>query len=72
MSDQLRKDLGETLKQAREKEKLTQMEVAKSANIHVNYYARIERGIENPTFERLFRILKALRVNVLDISKFRD
>lgn len=72
MTDQLRKDLGDKLKQAREEENLTQAEVAKSAKVHVNYYARIERGEENPTFKKLFRILKALKLDSLDISKFRD
>ncbi len=72
MSDQLRNDLGDVLKKAREKEKLTQAEVAKSAKVHVNYYARIERGKENPTFEKLFPILKALKLESLDVSKFRD
>ena len=72
MNVQLRKSLGDSLKKARDKENLTQAEVAKYAKIHVNYYARIERGIENPTFERLYRILKALRLKALDISTFKD
>ena len=72
MNIQLRKSLGESLKIARDKEKLTQAEVAKFAKIHVNYYARIERGIENPTFEKLYPILKALRLKALDISTFKD
>ena len=38
------KDLGDKLKRAREKAKMTQAEVAAKAGIHVNYYARIERG----------------------------
>ncbi len=71
MTDQLKKDLGDKLKQAREKENLTQAEVAISAKISVNYFARIERGEENPTFDVLFRILKALKLEKLDISKFR-
>lgn len=43
-----RKELGEKLRQVREHAGLTQAEVAEKADIHVNYYARIERGEENP------------------------
>lgn len=56
------KDLGSKLKRAREKAKMTQAEVAEKAGIHVNYYARVERGEENPTYERLLRIKKALKI----------
>ena len=56
------KDLGKKLKLAREKAKLTQSEVAELSGISVNYYARVERGEENPTFERLHRIKKALNI----------
>lgn len=54
-------ELGKTIKKAREKEKLTQAEVAKKANIHVNYYAQIERGEVNPSYEILESIAKALK-----------
>ncbi len=56
------KDLGNKLKHAREKAKLTQAEVAERAGIHVNYYARVERGEENPTYEILIKIKKALKI----------
>jgi transcriptional regulator with XRE-family HTH domain len=56
------KRLGNQLKSAREKTKLTQAEAADLAGIHVNYYARIERGEENPTFEVLHRIKNALKI----------
>ena len=60
------KDLGDKLKRAREKAKMTQAEVAAKAGIHVNYYARIERGEENPTYEKLESIKKALKIESLD------
>ena len=56
------KDLGKKLKHYREGAKLTQVKVAELAGIHVNYYARIERGEENPTFEILLKIKKALKI----------
>lgn len=60
------KDLGNKLKSVREKAKMTQVEVAERAGIHVNYYARIERGEENPTYQKLESIKKALNLDSLD------
>ena len=60
--DKEKKELGKKLKEAREKLNLTQAEVAEKANINPNYYARVERGEENPTFETLQQIAKALKI----------
>jgi len=62
------KVLGERLRKARGSAKLTQSEVAAKANVSVNYYARIERGEENPTYERLQSIMKTLNIKSLDIT----
>lgn len=56
------KDLGKKLRAFREEAELTQAEVAKATGISVNYYARIERGEENPTYEVLHQIKKALKI----------
>jgi len=53
--------------EAREKQGLTQEEVAKKAKVHPNYYARIERdGPEGPMprGDVLNRIAKALGVKI--------
>jgi transcriptional regulator with XRE-family HTH domain len=60
------KDLGQQLKTLRVKARLTQAEVAAKAGISVNYYARIERGEENPTWVKIEHIKKALDVKSLD------
>lgn len=52
-SDSTRKELGNKLKEARKKVGLTQAEVAE---VNTNYYARIERGEENPSFEMSYVI----------------
>jgi len=62
-----RKELGNQLKKVREQAGLTQTQVAAVASVHVNYYARIERGEENPTFEKLQGIMKALKIKSLDL-----
>jgi len=61
-----RKELGEKLKRVREHAGLTQTEVATKAGLNGNYYARIERGEENPSFEKLESIKDALKIKSLD------
>lgn len=62
------KGLGEKLRKAREEAKLTQVEVAKKADMDVNYYARIERGLGNPSYVKLHSIMKALKMKSLSIE----
>lgn len=53
-------EISKELKAAREKKKLTQAEVADKASITVTYYAIIERGEGNPSWDiikKLFRVL---------------
>ncbi len=65
--ERARKALGEKLLRARGKSHMTQQEVADAADVHVNYYARIERGQENPSFEKLQSIMRALTIKTLDL-----
>jgi transcriptional regulator with XRE-family HTH domain len=65
-NDELQK-LGEKLRQVREVMNLTQADVAKTADVHVNYYARIERGEVNPSYEKLQSIKKVLKIQSLDL-----
>ena len=65
--EELRKELGKKLRGIREESRLTQQEVADAADMHVNYYARIERGEENPTYDKLQDIKKALKIKSLDL-----
>lgn len=58
---------GDNIKFAREKQNLTQEEVAKKAGISTNYYAKIERGEVNTTLEKLHKIIRALGTDVSDI-----
>jgi len=62
--------IGKKLKEFRLKIGLKQSDVAKKADISVNYYARIERDEENPTIETLERITKVLKVKSSDILPF--
>jgi transcriptional regulator with XRE-family HTH domain len=61
---------GQNLKLARKKANLTQQQIADKANMHVNYYARIERGGENPSYEALEKIIKALCIKSSEVLPF--
>lgn len=61
---------GENLRVARNKAGLTQKQVADRADIHVNYYARIERGGENPSYEVIERIIKTIGIKSSKVLPF--
>lgn len=58
------------LKDEREKQGLSQMEIAKKAGINKNYYAKVERGGENPSTGMILKIAKALGLKSSDILPF--
>lgn len=62
--------IGRKLRDAREKQHLTQVEVAEKADISTNHYAQIERGETNPSIETLENILRALNVKSSKILPF--
>jgi len=70
--DQLkaREEVGRKIKQVREAKDLTQVELAEKAGIAVNYFAMIERGEVNFTFDKLYRIIKALKIKSSQILPF--
>ncbi|MEI6143969.1 MAG: helix-turn-helix transcriptional regulator [Candidatus Berkelbacteria bacterium] len=61
-------DLGNKIRNAREKAGLKQTEVAKSASLNITYYAQIERGEVNPSYEKLQAIGKVLKIKSLDFN----
>ena len=62
--------LGQNLKEARLKFNLTQKQVADKAEVHVNWYARLERGEENASLETLKKLAKIFKVKVADLIPF--
>lgn len=56
------KELSIKLKKAREKAKLTQAQVAEKTGIDVTYYARIERGEINTSYDKLSKIAQVLKL----------
>lgn len=55
-------DLSKLLTNAREKAKLTQAQVAQKSNMHVQYYAGIEQGRVNPSWDKLYPVFKILKI----------
>ncbi|MCL4366485.1 MAG: helix-turn-helix domain-containing protein [Actinobacteria bacterium] len=64
------KQVGQNIKKAREKVGLTQEQVAEKVGIHVSYYSRIERGVVNPSLDKLESIVKVLKIKSSDIFPF--
>ena len=63
-------EIGRKLREAREQKNLSQEDVAKAAGISSSYYARIERGEENPSTAVVENICKALKIKSSDILPF--
>ncbi len=61
---------GKNLRKARMAANLTQKQVAQKAGLHVNFYARVERGEENPSYASLEKIIKALGVKSGEVFPF--
>jgi len=68
--DSSKQEMSKKLKKARMKSGLTQVELAQKIDVHVNYYARIERGEVTPSLDTLEAISKILKVKSSDILPF--
>lgn len=62
--------IGRKLREVREKQHLTQSDVAEKADISTNHYAQIERGEANPSIETIESILKALNIKSSKVLPF--
>ena len=58
--------IGKQLRKARLSAGLTQAELANRTDITVTYYAMVERGEKNISYEKMQRILKVLDIKSLD------
>lgn len=52
------------VREARRKMNLTQADVAEKAGMTVNYFAMIERGEMNPSYEKLKSIARVLKLKI--------
>jgi DNA-binding XRE family transcriptional regulator len=61
------KTAAQIFKEARNKLGLTQAELAKKAGVYPNTYAKIERGEQEPSFDTVKKLAKALGLKPSDI-----
>lgn len=66
-SKDVRKQICANIKRVREQKGLTQEEVAKEAGMSSNYFAKIERGEPGAAPEKIYAIIKALKVDASEI-----
>ena len=62
--------IGSNIRRVRKNQKREQLDVAVEAGIDVSYFARIERGMANPTLEVLYAVIKSLHVKSSEILPF--
>lgn len=55
-----RKILGDTLRETRKSERLSQEALAEKSDLHPNYIGEVERGEKNVSVDAMVRIAKAL------------
>ena len=65
-----RKLLGDKIKLLRERNKMTQEDLAHVSHINVSYLAKIENGYVNTTIRYLIKISRGLKVQVKDLFEF--
>lgn len=59
--------LGRAIRQIREREGLSQEDLAEKANLHATWISPIERGRNNPNFGTVRRIANALGVTMVEL-----
>lgn len=65
-----KKLFGLRVKHLRESKGWTQENLTERMNISSNYLSSIERGMENPTFDMLINLAKALQVDMWELFDF--
>lgn len=68
--DSIKTEFGHHLRKLREKQGLTQEELADLANMHVTYIGQIERGIRNPSLINLQKLAKAMKITGGELLPF--
>lgn len=63
------KKLGENLKKIRNKEKITQIEIANILGVNRSFISNIENGKNNPTLSTITNLAKALKVSIGELFK---
>jgi transcriptional regulator with XRE-family HTH domain len=66
----IKQEVGQNISKARKQRKQKQADVAEAAGLNASYYGKIERGLVNPSLEKIYRIIKALEIKSSDVFPF--
>ena len=70
MKNEFLEKLGAKIKNARQEHGFTQDEIAKKIGVHPTYVGKIEGGKSNPSALMLFKISRALKINLYNVFEF--
>ena len=68
----IKRAVGKRIKTVRQRNGLTQDQLAEQVGLSPKYISGIERGVENPTMDILHRVAKGLRVEPYDLFLFGE
>lgn len=64
------KKLGRRLRKLRKEAKLSQEQLARKSGLHRTYIGSIERGDQNISLENVYKLSKALKMELKDLIDF--
>lgn len=70
MNTKILNRLGLRIKELRKEQNLTQEALAEKLGLHQTYIGKLETGKSNPSFMLIYRMSKALKVNLHDFFEF--
>lgn len=69
-TSKIRQQIGKNIKRARKRRNLKQVDLAVEAGVSPGYYGRLERGVVNPSLEKIYAVVRALGVRSSDVLPF--
>jgi DNA-binding XRE family transcriptional regulator len=70
LTSNIKNEIGRNITKLRRAKGLKQVDVATDADVNPSYYGKIERGLVNPSLEKLYKIIKTLGIKSSDILPF--
>ena len=70
MNTKILRNFGEQVRKKRRQAGLSQEELAEKLNIHRTYMSFIERGLRNPSLIMIFKISRALKIDLQNLFDF--
>lgn len=70
LTSKIKQETGQRMKRLRKKHGMKQVDVAVAAGIGVAYYGKIERGVVNPSLEKVYGIIRTLNAKSSEILPF--